>query len=539
MDYGERYTDKKISAVDRELKQTYRTAQTELKEKLSDFMKKHAVMNREKRRLLAEGKITQQEYQDWLTGQIFTRNRWQQQIKAINSVLLDHNQQALNIVKSHRLDVFAENYNYNAWKAERETGVSFNIYSSESVARLIEGDPQLLPEWEIDKPKDYLWNQKRVNNILRQGILQGEDMEQIVQRLCVQLATSNEKKMRNFARTAMNGAQNAGRQKQMENAAAMGIEVMKRWMAVHDSRTRDAHRELDGEEVAYDKPFKCQLGEIMFPGDPTAEPANVYNCRCRTVTIYPKYEDRSKKWGEGEIIDGLTYEEWKKGKKKNNEVVQTKQNEKSNTRAGAEKGKPMTHAEADNGRVNPNFYKSEAYRVNCQSCVVTYEARLRGYDVEVVPNDNAHPMCKALAKDTRLAWKNKDGTQADFLIGENNVWRSRAVFPGETPTAKRFERMLMQKLEDDGRYTLEFKWKGVNEGHIVTLQKDMTQLVIYDPQVNRLYRGKQVSDYLDLIAYSRQVKGHTYYKYPCVMRVDDKEFDFDVANQIMLKRDGK
>lgn len=321
MDYGERYTDKKISAVDRELKQTYRTAQSELKEKLAEFMKKHAAKNREKRRQLDAGKITEQEYRDWLTGQIFTRNKWQQQIKMINAVLLDHNRQALNIVQNSRIDVFAENYNINAWRAERETGVNFNIYSGEAVARLIEGDPQLLPEWEIDKEKDYIWNQRRVNNILKQGILQGEDMEKIMQRLCVGLATSNEKKMRMFARTAMNGAQNAGRQKQMEDASKMGIEVNKRWIAVHDSRTRDAHRDLDGTEVPFDKPFKSLLGEIMFPGDPTADPGNVYNCRCRTVTIYPKYEDRSKKWGEGEIIDGQTYEEWKKGKQKRGEVV--------------------------------------------------------------------------------------------------------------------------------------------------------------------------------------------------------------------------
>ena len=39
-DYGHRYADKKISAVDRELKKTYRTAQRELKKKLADFNKR-------------------------------------------------------------------------------------------------------------------------------------------------------------------------------------------------------------------------------------------------------------------------------------------------------------------------------------------------------------------------------------------------------------------------------------------------------------------------------------------------------------------
>ena len=321
MDYGERYADKKISAVNRELRHTYRTAQAELKKKLADFEKRFAEENRRKKQQLADGEISKQDYQNWLTGRVFVRNQWQSNLRQVCMVMQDCNKQAMNIVKTSRFDVFAENYNYNAWKAEREIAVSFNLYSAEAVARLMLGDPQLLPEWNIDEEKDYKWNYKKVNNIVRQGIIQGEGVPEITERLCRDLATGNEAKMRMFARTAINSAQNAGRQKQMEDAANMGIEVSKRWMATHDSRTRDAHRDLDGDEVPYDKPFKSQLGEIMFPGDPTAEPANVYNCRCRTVTIYPKYEDRSKKYGEGVTIDGQSYEEWKKGKKKRGEVV--------------------------------------------------------------------------------------------------------------------------------------------------------------------------------------------------------------------------
>ena len=320
MDYGERYSDKKISAVNRDLRKTYRTAQAELKKKLSDFEKRFAAKNKQKKLELEAGKISKQDYNDWLTGQVFIRTQFEQNIKKVNAVLLDCNRQALNIINNARFDVFAENYNYNAWKAEREIAVSFNVYSAESVARLMLDDPQLLPKWKIDEKKDYIWNYNKVNNIVRQGIIQGEGVPEITERLCNGLASSNESKMRMFARTAINSAQNAGRQKQMEDAAAMGIDVAKRWIATRDSRTRDAHRDLDGKEVPFDKPFKSQLGDIMFPGDPTAPAANVFNCRCTMVTIYPKYEDRSKQWGEGDTVEGVPYEEWKKGKRKRGEV---------------------------------------------------------------------------------------------------------------------------------------------------------------------------------------------------------------------------
>ena len=45
-------------------------------------------------------------------------------------------------------------------------------------------------------------------------------------------------------------------------------------------RTAHAHRLLDGQLADVDKPFKSELGDIMYPGDPTADPSNVYNCRC-------------------------------------------------------------------------------------------------------------------------------------------------------------------------------------------------------------------------------------------------------------------
>ena len=313
-DYGHKYADMKISEVDRKLKRTYRTAQTELKKKLSDFNKRYEARNKEKKKQLNEGKISKQDYQNWLTGQVFIRNQWQNKINQINAVMLDHNRQAIRIVNESKFDVFAENYNFQAFRAEKEMAVSFNLYNAEAVARLLLDDPKLLPEWKIDKEKDYVWNQEKTNNIVMQGIIQGEGVPEITKRLCEDLCSKNEDRMRTFARTAITGAENAGRQQQMNDAAKLGIEVHKQWEATHDSRTRDAHRFLDGQEVPYDEPFESPLGKIKYPGDMDAKPANVYNCRCTMVTVYPKYEDRqaSAKRYENMNIDGQSYGEWKK-----------------------------------------------------------------------------------------------------------------------------------------------------------------------------------------------------------------------------------
>lgn len=204
------------------------------------------------------------------------------------------------------------------------------------------------------------------------------------------------------------------------------------------------------------------------------------------------------------------------------------------TIAGVQRGLPMTHLEADSGHVNPHFLESRGYNINCQSCVATYEARLRGYNVEVVPNDAQHPMCKKLSMDTALVWKEPDGGRARYEIG-NDSWTWSGGWEGEIPTAKRFEKRLLRELDEDGRYHLGFKWRGFNKGHIVTIGKDAGELVIYDPQSNQTLRGASVSEYLGRIQYKRQYSGTTYYQWPSVMRVDDKEFNYEVADQVMRR----
>ena len=64
-----------------------------------------------------------------------------------------------------------------------------------------------------------------------------------------------------------------------------GIVMKREWLATNDSRTRHWHAELDGEEVDIDEPWVNEFGEIMFPGDPSADPANTYNCRCSMRSI--------------------------------------------------------------------------------------------------------------------------------------------------------------------------------------------------------------------------------------------------------------
>ena len=71
--------------------------------------------------------------------------------------------------------------------------------------------------------------------------------------------------------------------------------------------------------------------------------------------------------------------------------------------ANVAKGPKMSQEKANGGSVNPKYSQRGGYTINCQSCVVCYEARLRGYDVSTKPNTRGSKLDK-LSRQTYAAW---------------------------------------------------------------------------------------------------------------------------------------
>ena len=316
-DYGAQIADKTIANTVRKIHKVYQKAASDLRKELNDFTEHFAKQDKEQKALVDAGKITAAEYNAWRDRQIFRRKQWQDKLDQAVKIMNDANAEAVEVVKHGKLNVFAENYNYNAYQLEKKVkgAVNFNIYNEQTVARLVRKRPKVLPEWKINEKKDYIWNRRKVNNTVVQGIIEGKDIGQISKDLMHNLCTQNENKMRTFARTSITGAQNAGRQAQMEDAEDMGIILKKRWVATLDDRTRDLHADLDGQEVPVDEPFKVDGYEIDFPGDPSAEPEMVYNCRCTMIQVYEGIERHSvRRDMDDNMVEDMTYNEWKRWK---------------------------------------------------------------------------------------------------------------------------------------------------------------------------------------------------------------------------------
>ncbi|MFF0467598.1 phage minor head protein [Micromonospora zamorensis] len=89
-----------------------------------------------------------------------------------------------------------------------------------------------------------------------------------------------------IARTETIGAYNAGTLTAWLTAEqALDEKLDKVWVATHDERTRDDHRDADGQRVALDGVFMVGGVPLRFPGDPAAPAGQVVNCRCTMIEV--------------------------------------------------------------------------------------------------------------------------------------------------------------------------------------------------------------------------------------------------------------
>lgn len=306
-DFGTKYADKVYRQVVRKLKAIYTKAQQDINHSIDMYLDNFKKRSAELQKLIDAGELALEAYQEWLRMQVLQGDIWGEKLRDVTGLLADANRQALNIINDRKMDVFAQNANYAAFQIEKGTSMaySFSLYDRDAVWNLIKNNPELLPLKTLNQKKDAAWNMKALRNCITQGIIQGDSVPDLAQRIANGIGSMDMKAMVRTARTAMTSAQNAGRMQTLHRAQEMGIAVKKRWLSAHDDRVRDSHIDLDGQVAEVDQPFDSILGPIMFPGDPTADPANTYNCRCTLTYIYPGHNGGGSR---------MTYDQWVEAK---------------------------------------------------------------------------------------------------------------------------------------------------------------------------------------------------------------------------------
>ena len=339
-DAGHEETEKILKGIEKRITAEYQTAEREIQDKLDDYLRRFEIKDALKRKALENGLISDEEYQKWRIGQIMMSKRWDDLKNAIAKDLADVSQEARNIAFGAQPGVYAVNYNYGTYQVEKgaRMDTSFTLYDKDAVRELMKDEDTFIPapgrkvQREINEGKQIAWDKKQVQSVMMQGILQGKSIPDLATSLAETVGESDRKAAIRNARTLTTGVQNAGRVASYERANEMGIETQKQWLATLDDRTRHEHAALDGEKVDYDQPFENDFGKIMYPGDPAADPSNIFNCRCTLIASIKGFErDLSDKCQRDDRLGDMSYEDWKEGHYEERSDDVLKQDETSKT----------------------------------------------------------------------------------------------------------------------------------------------------------------------------------------------------------------
>ena len=330
-DLAHEWTDEELKRLERRISRVYREAWDDLEKTVIDYFERFQERDEQMKKLIGtvqNGKEwTEHDYQQWRLNQIGRGERFDDLAVKVAERYTKANETAIAYVNDGTPSIYSLNRNYAAYTIEQVAGdVGFTLWDEQTVKRLIVEEPDLMPYYPPEKAVkrgiDLAYGKKQITASVTSSILQGRSIKGIADDLQNRISDMNRTSAVRAARTAVTGAENAGRMDSYVAAAKMGIKVRKRWIATKDSRTRHSHAMLDGKTVYYDKPFVSDLGsEMMFPGDPQgAKPGDLYNCRCsmRTVEVEGieaeprKMRVRDPKTGRNVLVNEMTYDEWER-----------------------------------------------------------------------------------------------------------------------------------------------------------------------------------------------------------------------------------
>lgn len=279
MDKARKITDKELARMERALKVIYTEARSGIVRNWNEYMdaqkpkldalklaydeaKKSGDKDLIKKTGAAYGKATREA--------TLQSKYYRDMVEQTTLQLANVNAMALDYVNGKMPKIYNVNYNQLAQQVNGIGGYRFDLVNRAAVDGLTKS---------LNIAKDMKYNTRCINSQVLQGILQGESVDKIAGRLEHVVGMNSKAAIRN-ARTMTTRAENRGRQDSYEKATEDGIILTRIWIATNDDRTREWHADLDGVEVGVDEPWENEYGEIMYPADPSADPANVYNCRC-------------------------------------------------------------------------------------------------------------------------------------------------------------------------------------------------------------------------------------------------------------------
>ncbi|WP_226639306.1 phage minor head protein [Priestia flexa] len=257
-------------------------------------------------------------------------NRFKKEMDLIANMINQDYKQLLQDIQSLMETQYVENYlrSTYVYEFEAQTTMGFGMPSAAIIRKAIENPIELLTLPKIlEGNRDDLV--RRISTDISQGLLAGEGYNDIANRIRKSTHFSAQK-ARRVARTEGHRSQVQGRIDSATRASKY-TELKKMWDGTLDSRTRIAHRKLDGTVVEFNGVFKSPAGGIGTAPGLMFNAADDINCRCSVVFLVngkkpevrrarseedPIYQKKLADRIEKYMSDGLTHKQAEKKAKK-------------------------------------------------------------------------------------------------------------------------------------------------------------------------------------------------------------------------------
>lgn len=333
-DEGNELTEQQLAELEDRIAEVFSEAKEDLDRQIDEYFAQFAARDAKQAALVAAGELEEAVYILWRLNQIGRGARFEALRDKVAERVTNANEYAADYINAATPGIYALNRNYTAYTVDKLTGgafsldhgaklgIDFTLWDENTVKRLITKQPDLMPHYPeeraVKRGIDLAYGKKQITAQVTSSILSGDSIGRIADRLQQRIVGMSRASAIRAARTATTEAQNAGRQDGYAEAAKMGIEVRKRWIATKDGRTRNEHGKADGQTVPYDRPFSVGGEMLMYPGDPNGSPRNIYNCRCTTRTVEKEGIEAEPRMmrvrdanGRNVVVPEMTYSEWK------------------------------------------------------------------------------------------------------------------------------------------------------------------------------------------------------------------------------------
>jgi hypothetical protein len=313
-DEGHIRTDKELAKLEKRIAKVYKQAADDMQDKVNAYFESFAKRDEETKALIGTmqnvsgvyREYTEEDYKQWRLAQIGRGERFKAMQSKLAKRYVEADKVAIAYANDDMAKIYAMNHAYTIQNVVDKAdgaldGIDWTLFDEQTVKRLIVEKPDIMPYYPekkaIERGFDLKKGKEKITDIVTGGIIRGNSVNQIAKDLMDGITTMSKSSSIRTARTAITEAENAGRQAASEQLEEKGVILKKRWVAAHDSRTREAHLDADGQTVDNDEPFVVGGEELMYPGDDSlgASGWNLYNCRCSRVTEISGFKPTNSK----------------------------------------------------------------------------------------------------------------------------------------------------------------------------------------------------------------------------------------------------